>query len=98
MHSYKGTGAPSGGGTPPFLGKLTAGDQRTMRYFIDVTVEDNPKRTVELKGLPAIPQAGDTVAIEANNVTAYGVVQHRHFQFESPNICRVSLVCRRDNP
>ena len=69
-----------------------------MRYFIGVTVENDPKRTVELKGLPAIPEAGDTVALEANKVTAYGVVKHRHFQFESPDICRVSLVCTHDNP
>lgn len=69
-----------------------------MRYFIDVTVEDNPKRSVELKGLPPLPLTGDTVAVEANNATAYGVVKHRHFQFEAPNICRVSLVCARDNP
>lgn len=69
-----------------------------MRYFIDVTVEDEPKRSVELKGMPAIPAAGDTVAVEAAGATAYGVVQHRHFQYESPNICRVSLVCRHDNP
>ena len=68
-----------------------------MRYFVDVTVEGDPKRTVELKGLPPIPELGDTVALEAQEHTAYGVVKHRHFTFESPNICRVSLVCVHDN-
>ncbi len=68
-----------------------------MRYFIDVTVENDPKRTDELKGLTAIPAAGDTVAVDDNSVTAYGVVKHRHFQFEAPNICRISLVCTHDN-
>ena len=69
-----------------------------MRYFIDVTVEDDPKRSVELKGMPAIPAAGDTVAVEAAGGTAYGVVKHRHFQYESPNISRVTLESVHDNP
>ena len=94
-----GRGPPvEGDGHPRYRGSCEARELRTMRYFIDVTVEDTPKHSVELKGMPAIPQAGDTVAVGANNATAYGVVKHRHFQYESPNICRVSLVCTRDNP
>lgn len=94
-----GWGPPAeGDGHPRFSASCQPETREQMRYFIDVTVENDPKRTVEMKGLPAIPEAGDTVALEANNVTAYGVVKHRHFQFESPNICRVSLVCTHDNP
>jgi hypothetical protein len=94
----EGWGPPVEGEGQPRSAIRPAGDQREMRYIIDVTVENDPKRTVELQGLPAIPEPGDTVALAANNGTAYGVVKHRHFQFESPNICRVSLVCIQDNP
>jgi hypothetical protein len=68
-----------------------------MRYLMEVTVENEPKRSLELDGMPPLPMAGDTVALQSGNHTAYGVVRHRHFEFASPDLCRVSLVCVTEN-
>jgi hypothetical protein len=68
-----------------------------MRYVVEVTVESEPKRSLELDGLPPLPVPGETVALQSGEQTAYGVVRHRHFEFAAPDVCRISLVCVRDN-
>jgi hypothetical protein len=68
-----------------------------MRYLLEVTVANEPKQSIELDAMPPIPLTGDTVALQSGNHTAYGVVRHRHFEFASPGVCRVSLVCVPEN-
>ena len=68
-----------------------------MKYILEVTVESEPKRSLELDCLPPLPLTGDTVALQSGEHTAYGVVRHRHFEYATPGICRVSLVCVHDN-
>lgn len=68
-----------------------------MYYKLTVSVERGDTLTVDVSGLSFIPLINDTVAVESGDKTNYGVVKHRHFNFLSPVVCHVSLVCSPDN-
>jgi hypothetical protein len=66
-----------------------------MRYVIEISMNDADDQSIELSGLPVLPLPGDTVQTGAGATASIGVVRERHFAFEAPDLCRVSLACKR---
>jgi hypothetical protein len=65
-----------------------------MRFVIVVSV-DNAEQACELAGMPLLPDPGDTVQIAGHGGPIVGVVKERHFAYQAPDVCRVTLACRR---
>jgi hypothetical protein len=66
-----------------------------MRYVIEISMNDAEDQTIELSGLPLVPLPGDTVQAGTAGQAIVGVVRERHFSYEAPDLCRVSLACKQ---
>jgi hypothetical protein len=65
-----------------------------MRYVIVVSVED-AEQSCELAGLPLVPDLGDTVQLASRGGPIVGVVKERHYAYQAPDLCQVTLACKR---
>jgi hypothetical protein len=66
-----------------------------MRYVIEISMNDAEDQSVELTGPPIVPLPGDTVQAGAASRAIIGVVRERHFTYEAPDLCRISLACKQ---